>query len=440
MKSYLENLVITSFLTVALLGLWSEKSTATIVTVDNNITAGFMQVFALDAFDGPDYGALQFSSNWLLPDVKSTVSSSSITLEANYNTYQNNPGDAFWRENGGVGPGGNKWMVASTFAAGLASSFPDGVCNFKAEVSNYNFIVGYEVKAFVKGFDANYNASEIVFSDLLDAGSVIDLTLDVSTWVNVQYGFEVQGINANPAFPPGSATIIPNVVLPVIPGIPNAGFEIPDGASWAFDQENDYFVLYPTTGGNPGGYAEIDALLPSQPFFGVLVSNGGFALPLAALSLTPGETYIFAVDIKLIEGSNIGGFKVDFVPNGTTGDMYPGLTGDGSEWATYSFPVTVPLDATGLKIVGLWGPDSLVGYDNFRVAGPFAATIAKIGSDVKVRWPTVVGKNYQVRKCDDLVNWAPFGAPVIGNGATFSVTDPIVVPGKTFFQVSETTP
>lgn len=428
---------------------WPGQLHATLVTVDSSISSGFMDVFALDGLGGPNYEAFQFQGAWGLSDVKSTVAASSVVLEANYNTYANNPGDPFWRNNGGAGPGGNKWMVASTYAGVPASSFPDNNCNFKAEVSNYTFAAGYTVRAFIKGFNADYSTNLQLFSDPLNQGSQIDLNFDTLGWVNIQYGFEVQGINANPAASPGSATVIANVVPPIVYGIPNAGFEIPDGAGWAFDQENGHTVSYLTEGGNPGGYAEIDATAATQPYYGVLVSNGRLQIPLEALSLVPGQTYVFAMDMKIVQGANIGGFKVDFLPgdpanptspNHTTGDMYPGITGDGSEWATYSFPVTIPANATGVKLVPLWGLASTVAYDNVRVAGPFAASAVAAASNVKISWPTVTGRSYQVKKSPDLVNWAPFGAAMDGNGATFSVTDPVGLPGKAFFQVLETTP
>lgn len=441
MKFYLKTLAFTSCLAAALLGS-AGKSQATIVTVDSSISVGRMDVFGLDEFNQPNFNDYKFGSAWGLADVKSTVGSSSIVLEANYNTYANNPGDAFWRNNNGAGPAGNKWMVASTLADVPATAFPDDICNFQAEVTDYTFDPGYEVRAFITGFNADYTVNFKLTSPPLTAGSVVDLEFDTFGWVRIQYGFEVQGINANPEYNPGSATVVANVVPPIVYGIPNAGFEIPDGAQWNFDQANGHTVDYQPEGGNPGGYAEINGLAATQTWFAVLVANSGLQIPLEALSLTAGQTHTFAMDMKLVDGINIGGLKVEFLPGtASTGDMYPtGLTGDGSEWATYSFPVTIPANAVAIKIVPLWGPNSVVHYDNIRVAGPFAATAATVESNLKISWPTVTGRSYQVEKSIDLVSWAPFGAEVNGNGATFSVTDPVGAPGKAFFQVFETTP
>lgn len=420
----------------------SVASRAEIVTVDNNMTNGYMNVFALDGLGGPDFGAFQFGSNWGLADVKSTNNGSNIILEANYNTYVNNPGSSYWRDNGGAGPGGNKWMVASTFTGVSASWFTDGNCNFKVEVTDYTFNEGYTVRAFIKGFSADFSSNFQLFSDPLTNGSIVDLNFATAGWAEIQYGFEVQGINANPDFSPGSATVSANVTPPAVIGIPNPGFEAPNGSKWAFDQANDHFVAYPTEGGNPGGYAEIDATSATNTFFGVLVANGRLKLPLSALSLTAGQTYVFAMDMKVVDGPNIGGFKVDFFPSGSTNDMYPTPTSSPEEWSTYSFPVTIPLGTTDVKLVPLWGLASKVGFDNLRLAGPFAASITPSGSDVKISWPSVTGRSYQVRKCDDLASWANFGSPVNGNGSTLFVTDPVLTtpPGRAFFQVIETSP
>ncbi len=424
----------------------STISLAETVTVDSNMSNGFMAVFELDGLGGPNYGAYQFGSEWALPDVKSTLSGSSIVLEANYNTYANNPnppGSLYWRDNDGAGPGGNKWMAASTFTKVSASWFTEGNCNFQAECTNFTFSEGYTVKAFIKGINPGTPAVTFTaFSDPLEQGSLVNLNFSTIGWKEIEYGFEVQGINANPAFPQGSATVVAYSDFPLEPvvGIPNPGFEIPDGGKWAFDQANGHTVAYPTEGGNPGAYAEIDATQATNTFFGVLVSNGRLPLPLSALSLVPGQKVTFAMDMKIISGTNIGGFKVDFVPSGTTGDMYPTRKGDGTAWSTYSFPATIPANATGLKLVPLWRAGSIVGYDNIRLAGPFAASAAAVASNVEISWPTVTGRTYQVKKSPNLVDWANFGAVTNGNGSTFTVTDPIATPGKSFYQVIETTP
>ena len=439
MNSILKKLAITPSVAAALIGL-STASNATIVTVSPNFTNGFMQVFALDGAGGPDYGAFQFESGWGVPVIKSTVGASSIVLEANYNTYADNAGSDYWRNNGGAGPGGNKWMVASTFAESSATFFTDNVCNFKTEISNYTFTPGYTVRAFIKCFAGDYSSNNILFSDPLTANSVVDLTLSTTGWAIVQYGFEVQGVNANPDASPGSATAIANVVPEIVYGIPNPGFETPDGAQWGSSQANGHIFTYPTSGGNPGGYAVIDGTSATESYYAVLVANSDQQLSLVSLSLTAGQKYTMAMDMKLLAGSNIGGLKVEYYPGGTnTGDMYPAITGDGSQWATYSFPLTIPVGTTGIKRVPLWGSFSSVAFDNVRFAGPFAANITTANSNASVSWPSVTGRTYQVQKSTDLATWTNLGASESGDGSTKSKVDPITTT-KSFFKVIETTP
>lgn len=175
----------------------------------------------------------------------------------------------------------------------------------------------------------------------------------VPLWTpNETVGFDNIKVNDTPVGPP-----------PVVPGIPNPGFETPGGASWTQVGPITGFS-YPTTGGNPGGYGVMDA---SNGQWGIWVANSDAVLTLEQLSLTAGKTYNFTMDMKLLSGTAIGGFKVDFFPSGSTGNIYPSIIGDGSNWATYTFPVAIPAGTTSVKLVPLWGPSSVVGYDNIAV-------------------------------------------------------------------------
>jgi hypothetical protein len=99
----------------------------------------------------------------------------------------------------------------------------------------------------------------------------------------------------------------------------------------------------------------------------IWVGNNDGLLNIADFGLEAGKTYTFSQDMKILAGNRVGGFKLDWSGGGSTGDMYVAKIGDGSEWGTYNFPVTIPAGKTAFKIVPLWGPSSSVGYDNFRV-------------------------------------------------------------------------
>ncbi len=220
--------------------------------------------------------------------------------------------------------------------------------------------------------------------------------------------------------------------------IPNGTFDSPAGAPgpWLPVSDGGTFTYsYPITGGNPNGYGVINNT--SGGGFGIWVSNGGAPLTLASLELTAGRTYTFLQDMRIISGTRIGGFKIDFFAGaaqiGSTGDLYP-ASGSGV-WTTYSFPVTIAAGADGIKVVPLWGPGSSVGYDNIRIqpTQPFAATIR---SGNLVSWTASNGNTYQPQKSVDNAVWANFGAALFGNNVT-SRLDSTVAP---FYRVLEVIP
>lgn len=194
------------------------------------------------------------------------------------------------------------------------------------------------------------------------------------------YDFEVSvpngvdGIKVVPLWGPNSRVAYDNIRVETTPvaapdSIPDADFSASDGSLWEQTSGGGTFVFeFPGSGGNPGGHAVIDHSA-NNGGFGVLVTNNGTALQLSQLGLTAGESYRFGLDMRLFGGSQIGGFKVDFFNGaaaaGSTGDLFPPLIGTGSTWETYEFEVTLPPTATAIKLVGLWGAGSIVGYDNF---------------------------------------------------------------------------
>jgi len=132
---------------------------------------------------------------------------------------------------------------------------------------------------------------------------------------------------------------------------------------------------YPATGGNPGGYGVMDG---TSGGWGIWVGGDVTPISLASLGLTAGQTYTFHQDmIQLTAGGNPG-IKIESWDTGmldNTGDMNVAVT---SSWATYTWDYTIHADATGLKIVPLWGSDGSYGYDNIGVV-PEPVTLALLG-------------------------------------------------------------
>ncbi len=143
----------------------------------------------------------------------------------------------------------------------------------------------------------------------------------------------------------------------------------------------NFSYTYPTTGGNPGGYATMNNAGPLD-FFGIWVNGNTTPLPIASYGLTAGQTYTFVQDMKIISGANVGGFKIDWFDGanagaGSTGDLRPSTAGHTTaNWETYSFSITIPAAAVGMKIVPLWGQLSEVAYDNIGVVIPTTSPLA----------------------------------------------------------------
>lgn len=158
---------------------------------------GYMNVFNLS-------GGYEFGSAWEVPALKSTLNTSNntLTLQPNFNTYADNPGDEFWI-NLTTGEG-NKNMEALTFVE-PGATFNGQDLTFSGTVQGYTLSDDYDVKFFIKALDPNNG-----FADALGGGKVFplpasgDFTVsatgaELAAGLVIQYGFSVTGRNANPA-------------------------------------------------------------------------------------------------------------------------------------------------------------------------------------------------------------------------------------------------
>lgn len=282
---------------------------------------------------------------------------------------------------------------------------------------------------------------------LSDSGDMRAAT-ESATWATYSFNYTINpaataiklvplwGVNRATGYDNFRVENTPVVLPPPSPVVPNGDFELPGGQQWSFIQGGGQTVTWPASGGNPGGYAVIDSVGKSS--FAILVANSNAFMPLASLGLTAGQTYTFTQDMKILSGSSIGGLKVDFNA-GSTGDVYPALIGTGTDWATYSFNITIPAGVVSLKVVPLWGPNSSVAYDNFRILlpappQPFAATISR---GQTISWlPASATNTYQPQSSPDGSTWTNLGPAVTGT-AVQSVFDSAPQP---FYQVVESIP
>jgi len=176
-----------------------------------------------------------------------------------------------------------------------------------------------------------------------------------------------------------------------------------DTSYWTNNAANASTIFsYPTTGGNPNGYALMDSTAPGTGW-GVFVgavydgSNSGQPIPLSSLGLAANVPCTVLMDMKIFSGAQIGGLKLESYNSSNikisdTGDVKPS-SGTGS-WVTYSFPYTPAPGATGIKFVPLWGANSSVGYDNVRVVA-----LTSLPLNAQITSPTngqTVSTNYTI--------------------------------------------
>ena len=233
---------------------------------------------------------------------------------------------------------------------------------------------------------------------------------------------------------------------------PNGDFESA-GSTWLEVAGGGTFTFdYPATGGNDDGYGIIDHSA-ADGGFGIWVGNDGQPLTLASLNLEAGSTYDFTLDMRLISGTNIGGFKLDFTNGGdnavSTGDLRNDLIGDGSTWETYTFRIEIPGEGVdGFKVVPLWGVDSVVGFDNIGfdptpIVPPVEPPVIEPGSEAQVAegtlvtWvPTNTEKLHQPQSSQDGTAWTNLG-PAFPGTETTTILDPNPAP---FYRVQEKDP
>ncbi|MFM8792152.1 MAG: autotransporter-associated beta strand repeat-containing protein, partial [Solirubrobacterales bacterium] len=151
-------------------------------------------------------GAYLFGSGWGLSDLKTVVVNATGTgtvitnnileLYPNYNTYANGAGDPFWRDNGGVGPGGNKWLEANTY---IQTTVTGETAVFSGTVSSFSLSPAFKAEAVIKIFDPSWNYIGAQALPLTGLGA-FSVTMDTLFYpgYNIQKGFMVSGTNANP--------------------------------------------------------------------------------------------------------------------------------------------------------------------------------------------------------------------------------------------------
>ena len=143
-------------------------------------------------------GAFVFGSGWGVADLKTVVDAGAgtVTIQPNFNTYGDNPGDPFWIDPAtGLGNKqfeGNTFLENNTNLIGSELTFTGGVASNTLDPS-------YVAIAFIKVFNADFSFVKLETAPLV-AGQDFSITYTnvEPEDTTVQYGYQVLGINANP--------------------------------------------------------------------------------------------------------------------------------------------------------------------------------------------------------------------------------------------------
>ncbi|MGA0845899.1 MAG: PEP-CTERM sorting domain-containing protein [Luteolibacter sp.] len=165
---------------------------------------GYVNVF--DNASGTK-GSFIFGSGWGVSDLKTTIVTSNpgtlagdqLILQPNFNTYADNPGDPFWRDNAGAGPGGNKWMEANVYVE--TNPIAETTFTLQGVVDANDLDPAYQAQAFIKVLDPNAGFATVLNNTIaLPADGTITVTSDLAIYQGLllQTGFLVSGLNANP--------------------------------------------------------------------------------------------------------------------------------------------------------------------------------------------------------------------------------------------------
>ena len=239
---------------------------------------GYMNVFDLG-------GNYMFGSGWTVSDLQTVVDADggTITLQPNFNAY--NVDDAYWTNADGTG---NKSMEASTFVEPGASY--NGVdLTFSGTVSSNTLDDAYVASYFIKALDpaAGYadafGGSKTFPLPASGEFSVTATAEELATGLIIQYGFNVVGVNANPADEAALGSVV--VGNPVV-SVPNVFFsEYAEGSS-----DNKYLEIYNASD------ETVDLTQFAYPSVGNAPSNAGtheywneFD---EGASVAPGEVYV----------------------------------------------------------------------------------------------------------------------------------------------------
>lgn len=128
---------------------------------------------------------------WGTADLQASFAANELTLAPNTNVYD--PANSYWVNPDGSGA---KWMDANFYVQNDALG--GQTLTFSGKVLDNSLVSPYNSVAFIKDFNSSYAVVASQTADLV-SGQPFTITLATIAGDHIQYGFETQGPDANPA-------------------------------------------------------------------------------------------------------------------------------------------------------------------------------------------------------------------------------------------------
>ena len=179
-----------------------ENTLGAVVAIDapNQSELNSVTPFSANASDWAGYmtwlGEGGNGDNWGVNDLKSTITSGSITLQPNFSIYTNELNNSYWFDQNGVC--NFESLEASTFITDNSLIGKNLV--FSGNVESFTIDNQYYVESFVKVFNLTWDVVYSKAIELTETGifSIEVSSSDLNLGSNIQYGFLVRGPAANP--------------------------------------------------------------------------------------------------------------------------------------------------------------------------------------------------------------------------------------------------
>jgi len=224
--------------TTLVLGVSLGQAQTTVTTDPSQSWIGYMNVFALNADQTPNYGAYQFGSGWGTSDLRASfIGTNCAVLAPCINVF--NPTDAYWVNADGTP---NKWMDASFYVQNDALA--GQTITFTGKCLTNSLTGAASSVAFIKDFAPDYSYNTPITASLV-AGQTFTVTLTTTAGHHIQYGFETQAPDASPTnTTAGSVAIAVNTADPTITGPNNLSLVEGQNAVFTVTPKGTYPFTY----------------------------------------------------------------------------------------------------------------------------------------------------------------------------------------------------